>query len=110
MLRTAGRGFGGGVTAIVMAIGSFKAATEFAQFMLAVGGFVVLGWTIKQLATSSTRNQAEAASAKAVQHLKEIEAAKVLAELCEECRIGQIPVQCPIPPDQRPQDCPRKDS
>lgn len=110
MLKLAGKGFGGGATTILLGVASIKAATEFGQFGLMLCGFVVLGWTVKQLATSTAKNQAETASARAIEHLKKIEAADRAMALCEKCRENKVPVVCPLEPSERPQDCPRKDT
>lgn len=39
-------------------------------------------------------------------HIKAIEEARAETKLCEECRNGEKPVRCPIPPEARPNDCP----
>jgi threonine/homoserine/homoserine lactone efflux protein len=109
MIRTATTGFGGGTASVLLAVASFRAATEFLQFVLALGGLVVLAWTIWQLSTASDRNRAEMAAAKAEERLKHAQEAQVMVRLCQDCRENRVPVTCPLPPEDRPLDCPKKD-
>lgn len=110
MAKIAGRGFGGSMLSFALWLGSLAQVREWLQLTALVLSIGVAVWTIISLRNTARKSRAEEERAKADTALLNAERAEIMSGLCDTCRIGKVPVQCPLTPDNRPSDCPRKDA
>ena len=110
MAKIAGKGFGGSLLSFALWLGSMAQVREWLQLTALVLSIGVAVWTIISLRNAAYKSHAEEERAKAETALLNAERAEIMSELCETCRSGKVPVQCPLTPEKRHDDCPRKDA
>lgn len=108
MVKIAGKGFGGGTLSLILSFTAMAGVKEWLQIVSLTGSIVVIFWTIWSLSSTSRRNAAEEIRANADTERLHAETSKAMLVLCAACREGRVPVNCPLPADKRPEDCPQK--